>query len=96
MKITSVFLLSLAASSVSTALAQEVAGKTMLARGDVMASDDTNTDSRKLRRRSPIYGNDVVVTGAEAKAQLRMTDGGMIALKENSELQIANYQYFHI
>jgi hypothetical protein len=35
----------------------------------------------------------VITTGKNSKAQLRMTDGGMIALKQNTELQISDYQF---
>jgi hypothetical protein len=71
--------------------AQTAAGKTMIAKGSVAA--EQNSQERKLKRRSPIYDNEKVTTGDNSKAQLRMTDGGMIALKENSELVIADYQY---
>ena len=74
------------------ASAIEVAGKTMVTKGKVRATSET-TQERKLRRRAPIYDNDVVTTGKAAKAQIRMSDGGMIALKENSELIIADYEY---
>ena len=77
------------ASSIS---AIEVAGKTMVTKGKVRATSET-AQERKLRRRAPIYDNDVVTTGKAAKAQIRMSDGGMIALKENSELIIADYEY---
>ena len=72
-----------------------VAGKTMVTRGSVNAYQTENSDemTRKLKRRSPIYTEDIVTTGAQSKAQLRMTDGGMIALKENSELIISEYQF---
>ena len=73
--------------------ASQMAGKTMVARGKVNAiSEDSNTP-RKLKRRAPVYGSDVVTTGEKGKAQIRMTDGGMIALKANSELVIADYEY---
>ena len=75
------------------ALAQEVAGKTMVARGKVSAVAENSTTKRKLKRRAPIYGNDVVTTGEKGKAQIRMTDGGMIALKANSELVISDYEF---
>lgn len=77
----------------STLQASEVAGKTMLARGQVKALSADLGQQRKLKRRAPIFADDLVETGAKAKAQLRMTDGGMIALKENSQLQVASYQY---
>ena len=86
-----IFLASFFALVSAQAESQTQAGKTMIAKGKVAAELEQN--SRKLKRRSPIYDNERVVTGNKSKAQLRMTDGGMIALKENSELVIANYQY---
>ena len=74
-------------------LAKEIAGKTIITRGVVQATDSIPGLQRILKRRSPIYGTDVVKTEVDSKAQLRMTDGGMIALKENSELLIADYQF---
>ncbi|MEY8252614.1 MAG: FecR family protein, partial [Colwellia sp.] len=73
--------------------AKEVAGKTILVKGKVKAFEGNTAIERRLRRRSPIYGTDLVKTDTNSKTQLRMTDGGMIALKENSELLISNYQY---
>jgi len=70
----------------------EVAGKTMVARGTVEAKTANENDIRKLKRRSEVFPSDIVTTGAKSKAQLRMFDGGMIALKENSELLISQYK----
>ncbi|MDC2889457.1 FecR family protein [Psychrosphaera algicola] len=78
---------------ISNGQAQTAAGKTLVTRGAVSAISSSGADTRKLKRRSPIYSSDVVSTGANAKAQLRMTDGGMIALKENSELLISDYKF---
>jgi hypothetical protein len=74
-------------------LAKEIAGKTIITRGIVQATDSIPGLQRILKRRSPIYGTDVVTTELDSKAQLRMTDGGMIALKENSELLISSYEF---
>jgi hypothetical protein len=71
--------------------AQSTAGKTLIAKGKVTAK--TDAASRNLKRRSIIFDNDVIATGLNSKAQLRMLDGGMIALKENSELQISDYKF---
>ena len=76
-----------------SASAKEIAGKTIIAKGKVQAVESTTAAERRLKRRSPIYGVDVVKTETNSKTQLRMTDGGMIALKENSELVIANYEF---
>ena len=76
-----------------TMAASEVAGKTIIARGGVHATETATSTQRKLKRRSPVFDVDVVKTDAKSKAQLRMVDGGMISLKENSELVIAKYDY---
>jgi hypothetical protein len=85
----SVVFLSVLMAMNSELFAKEIAGKTIITRGVVQATDSLPGLQRILKRRSPIYGTDVVTTELGSKAQLRMTDGGMIALKENSELLIA-------
>lgn len=92
-KFSSIALLIFVATHSAQSFAEEEAGKTMIARGPVEALSSDEQSTRKLRRRSPIYGSDTVTTGAKGKAQLRMRDGGMIALKENSELFIEDYNF---
>ncbi|NTS75728.1 FecR domain-containing protein [Catenovulum sp. SM1970] len=70
----------------------QVAGKTIIARGDVIASSTTE-DERALKRRSPIYDVDTVITGDDSRAQLRMADGGLVALQANTQLEIAEYEF---
>lgn len=74
-------------------LAKIVAGKTMIATGDVKAISVDNEEKRRLKRRSSVFTNDVVTTGPASKTQLRMRDGSMIALKENTELIISQYKF---
>lgn len=69
------------------------AGKTILARGAVVATDATSEQQRTLKRRDTVYGVDKITTGEKSKAQFSMSDGGLIALKENSVLNIANYEF---
>ncbi|MFQ3220775.1 MAG: hypothetical protein ACI96W_003154 [Paraglaciecola sp.] len=93
-KLAITLLLSVALISLLNPLAaEEMAGKTMMTKGDVRATETTSSTERTLKRRSPIYTADSVKTDAQSKAQLRMTDGGMIALKENSELLISSYDF---
>lgn len=73
--------------------AGEMAGKTIIAKGNVHAGESESAIQRKLKRRSPVFDVDVIKTAANSKAQLRMVDGGMIALKENSELRISAYHF---
>ncbi|NQY87900.1 MAG: FecR domain-containing protein [Colwellia sp.] len=74
-------------------LAELKAGKTMIATGKVEALSTDNQEKRPLKRRSTVFTNDIVTTGAASKTQLRMIDGSIIALKENTELIISQYKF---
>ncbi|TPV62239.1 FecR domain-containing protein [Aestuariibacter sp. GS-14] len=67
------------------------AGKTIMARGDVIATDPQQR--RELSRRDPVFMQDLVATGINSAAQLRMADGGMLSLQEDSELNILDYEF---
>lgn len=79
--------------SQNTALASDVAGKTILAKGIVESFDLDSNEKRKLKRRSQIFSVDKIVTGDKSKAQFSMSDGGLITLKANTEILITNYNY---
>lgn len=69
------------------------AGKTLMSRGDVQATDSNTSELRPLKRRSPVFDIDVVNTGEASLAQLRMDDGALIALKAQTQLKIEEYSY---
>jgi len=73
-------------------LAVETAGKTMVVKGTVQAFE-SEQEKRKLKRRSPIYNIDTVTTSPDSKAQFRMNDGTLLAIKESSTVLISDYQY---
>lgn len=73
--------------------ATKPAGKTIIAKGTVQAIQAKSATQRKLKRRSPIYDVDLVKTASNSKTQLKMLDGGMVSLKENSELLISEYEF---
>ncbi len=77
----------------SVASYAEIAGKTILAKGAVSASNQDGGEVRKLKRRSQIYDVDSITTGENSKAQFNMADGGLITLKENSQMLISDYTY---
>ncbi len=77
----------------SYSYAVETAGKTMITKGKVIAVSSEQEEVRPLKRRSAVFVNDIVTTGPSSKTQLRMTDGSMIAMKENSKLVIAEYNF---
>lgn len=73
-------------------LAAKSAGKTMVVKGTVQAFE-SEQEKRKLKRRSPIYNIDTVTTSPASKAQFRMNDGTLLAIKESSTVLISDYQY---
>lgn len=50
-------------------------------------------EERALTRRSSLFEGDRVSTGPGAKTQIKFTDGSIIALRDNTELLIENYQF---
>ena len=67
------------------------AGNTIVAQGIVQAKNEQQ--DRELKRRSPVYQVDTVTTEENSRTQLRMSDGGLLALKELSHLDIASYHF---
>jgi hypothetical protein len=76
----------------SKSYAIDLAGKTLVASNQAQAISSGGSNIRPLKHASEIFSNEVVTTGVASKIHLRMIDGGMIALKENSELIIADYK----
>ena len=77
---------------ITTTSYASVAGKTILAKGEVLAIEN-GTEARALKRRSKIFDVDEITTGKLSKAQFNMTDGGLITLKENTKVLISSYHY---
>jgi len=71
---------------------QSPIAKVIVSVGKVEAVD-LEGQVRRLKRRSEVYASDTVMTHGGAKAQLRFTDGSMLALKPNSRFAIETYQY---
>jgi hypothetical protein len=67
------------------------AGKTIIAKGDVFANIEQT--SRQLKRRSPIFLQDTINTGKNSRTQMRMLDGGLLALQSDSEFAILQYEF---
>lgn len=80
--------------STSYATTEEiVAGKTLLAKGIVNAVNPDTNNVRSLKRRSKIMSIDNITTGEKSKAQFSMSDGGLITLKENTEISVSHYEF---
>jgi hypothetical protein len=75
----------------STAQNMNTAGKTIMAKGQVQASQAQQ--QRLLVRRDPVFSTDLVSTGEQSASQLRMIDGALLTMQASSELNIANYEF---
>ncbi|WP_076418714.1 FecR family protein [Colwellia sp. UCD-KL20] len=70
-----------------------IAGKTLLAKGIVKAVNPKTNNIRSLKRRSKIMSVEHITTGEKSKAQFSMSDGGLITLKENTEVNVSHYVF---
>jgi hypothetical protein len=70
--------------------ANERLGKTILARGSVTA--DRVGKPNKLKRLSPVFRQDILRSGVNARAQFRMIDNALINLQQKSVLRLRTYQ----
>ena len=75
-----------------SATAADIAGRIIMARGDVKAVNSQGT-IRQLKRRDSIYSHEVIKTGKGSKVQIRFIDNALLALKAESELNIKAYVY---
>ena len=69
--------------------ANERLGKTILARGSIMADRGAKQDA--LKRLSPVFRQDTLRSGNNARAQFRMVDNALINLQQNSVLKLRKY-----
>lgn len=80
----------LALSSIYPLLANATAGVAQFIAGDVnVRGADGKTDA--LLKGRDIESGQAIVTGANGRAQVKFTDGGLISLQPNTEFKIANY-----
>lgn len=73
------------------AAAAETAGRVLVAVGDVVAV--RNGKSIHLDAGATVESGDSLRTGAASNAQVRMTDGGILALRPSTELNIDTYHF---
>ena len=68
------------------------AGKVVLATGQLTARAGDGTE-RRLKRMDPVFAGDTVVVGENAFAQIRFSDGGLVALRSGTEFRVDEYRY---
>ena len=72
--------------------AQSVVGTVQFVHGEAMALDPEGED-RILSRGDEIREGEVLVTGPDGAMQLQLNDGGLLALRANTEMSVDEYQY---
>ncbi len=70
----------------------EKAGMVILSLGKNHAQQP-GADLRPLKRQSDFFNMDMVITSEKGRLQLRFTDGSRLALGENSQFVVEDYQY---
>lgn len=68
------------------------AGKVVLATGQLTARAGDGSE-RRLKRADPIFSGDTVIVGENAVAQIRFSDGGLVALRSGSQFRVEDYRY---
>ncbi|MFP5507062.1 MAG: FecR domain-containing protein [Gammaproteobacteria bacterium] len=76
----------------AVAAAPEPAAQVIVARGAVHAQMPGG-ERRDLRRRSPVYSGETIVTAAASEVQLRFSDGALLALRAETVFRIDDYRY---
>ncbi len=76
---------------IPTVQASGQAGQVIMATGQVMALAADGSE-RALQRRSAIAVTDTIVTGPGSRVQIRFIDNALLALQENSRLNIREYR----
>ncbi|MDH5472671.1 MAG: FecR domain-containing protein [Gammaproteobacteria bacterium] len=70
---------------------QDIIGKVVINIGDLQASNRSAT--RRLSRHSEILSGDTLKTSKNARAQIRLKDGALIALQPDTEFKIEQYNF---
>lgn len=74
-----------------SAMAEDV-GRVIVSVGKVFALQ-LDGEKRALKRRSAIRQGDTIITGNKGRVQIRMMDGAMLALQEQTEFKIRQYRF---
>ncbi len=72
--------------------ADKIAGQVITTSGSLQASN-RNNPGRGLTRGANFYSGDLLTTGTNTTAQIRFTEGTVMALTPNSKLKVDDYQY---
>lgn len=74
----------------STAAYAGIAGYTQFVNGDVKVANSAG-QTRALQKGDPVHESDTVITAKGASAQIKMRDGGFIAIRPDSQLKFDSF-----
>ncbi len=69
-----------------------IAGDVLFVNGQVQATNSAG-QTRDLQKGDAVHESDTVITGKNASAQIRMRDGGMIAVRPDSQLKFDSFVF---
>lgn len=69
-----------------------IAGDVLFVSGQVQATNSAG-QTRDLQKGDAVHESDTVITGKNASAQVRMRDGGMIAVRPDSQLKFDSFVF---
>lgn len=69
-----------------------IAGHVQFVNGQVQVTDSSG-QIRNLQKRDAVHESDTVITARESSAQIRMEDGGMIAVRPDSRLKFDSFVF---
>ncbi|KZN36525.1 hypothetical protein N480_17650 [Pseudoalteromonas luteoviolacea S2607] len=75
----------------SFSVSAEQVAKAMLAKHFVVA--EQNKNQRKLKRKSAIYNNDLIVTGDKARAQIKFSEGTILTLGADTQFSVLEFNH---
>ena len=87
------FLVLVALAGAVPAWSGEKIGKVLAVKGDVKAVAADGTERSKLSLSSPIYANEKIYTGENAKVQIMFSDKSLYTIGQNAEVILDEYVY---
>lgn len=78
--------------SISQSVYAEMAGRVQFVHGKVYVSN-TSTQPHRLKKGDPILESDTVITSLESSTQIKMRDGGYIAVRPDSKFKVESFVF---
>ncbi len=88
-----ILILGLSAFMSALAAEEDHVGKIEKAKNEVTARPSANDPARSLTVGNPVFRNEMVATGAQARAELRLADETSLVMGENAQVRLDDFVY---